>query len=112
MLGRGVTSEAAVALYRAVSAAEREEALASQVFRPGPNSMEGKWFARNAGHAAEWGKRFYSEDPFYILEMEVPTSYVERLYSSLNLDGIGPAVFAEDLAELNQVLLSISEYVP
>jgi hypothetical protein len=34
--------------------------------------MEGKWFAEQPHHAAEWGTRFYGEGPFHILETRVP----------------------------------------
>jgi hypothetical protein len=37
--------------------------------------MEGKWFAQRAAEAAEWGRRFYGEEQFHILQTRAPTSY-------------------------------------
>ena len=101
--------DAGTSLYRAVSSAEADEAVSTQAFRQGLNSMEGKWFATNAEDASQWGSEFYGDEPFSILQTSVPGSYADSLFSQPNLDNIGPAVYADDLDELNSVHSGISE---
>jgi hypothetical protein len=107
-----LATEDTVPLYRAVSPAEFDDAMSSQQFSQGPNSMEGKWFAENGSDANQWGQKFYPNEPYRILETTVPRSYADSMYSDPILDGIGPARYAENLSDLNRVHSGISEYVP
>jgi hypothetical protein len=74
--------------------------------------MEGKWFAENGSDARQWGQKFYGGGPFRVLETSVPRSYADSMFSNPNLDGIGPARYADDLGELNGVHGGIKEYAP
>lgn len=74
--------------------AELADIEASGVFRVGGNSSAfGKWFAERAEDAAEWGRRF--GEPFYIVESSISKKAASRMFRIPNLDGIGPARFAE-----------------
>jgi hypothetical protein len=57
--------------------------------------MEGKWFTITPGLATRWGKRFYKENPFAIIEVAVPKRVLRQMYYDDKLDGIGPAYYAE-----------------
>jgi len=105
-------AEDGVPLYRAVSPAESDDAIGSQQFSQGPNSMEGKWFAENGSDADEWGQKMFGSEPYRIIKTTVPQSYSDSMFSNPNLDGIGPARYADNLGELNRVHGGISEYVP
>jgi hypothetical protein len=60
--------------------------------------MAGKWFAETAKDAAEWGRRFYewSQEPFYIVWVDVPDFVAAQMFRSSNLDNIGPARWASE----------------
>jgi RHS repeat-associated protein len=105
-------AEDTTTLYRAVNEDEFNSAIESQEFSAGPNSMEGKWVAEQPSDALQWGQKFYGNEPFHILQTEVPSSYADSLFSNPNLDGIGPARYADDLGTLNSVHGGISEYTP
>jgi RHS repeat-associated protein len=105
-------TEDTVPLYRAVDEGEFKDAVGSQEFRAGPNSMEGKWFAEQPSDALQWGQEFYGEEPFRVLQTNVPKGYADSMFSNPNLDGIGPARYADDLGPLNSVHGGITEYTP
>jgi hypothetical protein len=91
-------------LYRAVCWAEFEDIQLRRVFRPVASSMEGKWFAEKLEDAREWGQRFYqpNELPFSIVYVDIPDQLAEQMFRTANLDGIGPARWA-DLDLLNLI---------
>ena len=101
-------------LYRAVGSGELSDILNNNIFRPDPNgmSMEGKWFTNSPELAAKWGQMFanWTGKAFSIVEIGVPQSIVDKMLSSPNLDGIGPAWYAEGkvLEALNQALQYIN----
>ncbi|MEO0788321.1 MAG: hypothetical protein AAFY36_06665 [Bacteroidota bacterium] len=81
-------------LFRAISNAEHEDLL-SNGFRPGTNSLEGKWFAESFENALSWGNLLYDGRNFLICSIELSDSVYSGLFRLTNLDGIGPAVYAE-----------------
>jgi hypothetical protein len=94
-------SVATIKLYRASSAAEWADIQAIDAFRCIPSSMQGHWFAESAADAARWGNLLYpgGNQPFVVVEVEVPTAAADLLFRLPKLDNIGPARFADD-AEL------------
>ena len=83
-------------LYRAVARAEAEELALTGTFRGGGLAqMTGKFFAESAEHAAEWGRRFYKDDKFYIVAIRLRTSAAGKFMRWDRLDGIGPARYAD-----------------
>lgn len=98
-------------LYRAVSQQELRDIQLQGKFCAVATSMEGKWFAEQLENAQEWGRRFYQpSEPFFIVCVDVPDHLAQRMYSSANLDSIGPAKWADlDLLGLiNQKISLIS----
>jgi len=95
-----------VRLYRAVSEAELQDIRSFCGFRPGRNSVQGKYFADNLTNAAEWGRKFFKIDqqPFYIVYFDIPSKLQKVLFQFPNLDAIGTAWFADEiaLAQINQ----------
>jgi len=99
--------EAAIELFRAVSPFELTDIMTTGEFRPGSPSFQGKWFAESPTDAAEWGRRLYGAQPFHLVVVDVPRAVADSLFVLPNLDGIGPARFAEidDLPALNATKL-------
>ena len=97
---------ATMKLYRACSAAEWADIQTTGGFRCIPSSMQGHWFAESAADAARWGNLLYPavNQPFVVVEVEVPTAAADLLFRLLKLDNIGPARFADDgeLVIINQ----------
>jgi hypothetical protein len=92
--GAGTTAEMTT-LYRAVSEAEYEDLAANQIFRAGPNSIEGgKFFAESAEDAAAWGKELQGPGNFRIIGVEFPKSAADTFMRWQRLDSIGPARYA------------------
>jgi hypothetical protein len=81
-------------LYRAVGDAEFEDLLRSGRFRATGNSVEGKYFAEQLGHAVAWGEALYGSGRYRIVETEVPDPDAEAFFRWDRLDAIGPARFA------------------
>lgn len=79
-------------VYRAVNEAEFEQILQTRKFRIGPNSVEGKYFADTLEGAREFGIDLYGEQPFRLVEADVPNN-APSVFRWLNLDGKGPARF-------------------
>ena len=82
-------------LFRAVSYAELQDILFSGVLRPGPPSFQGKWLAESAEQAAEWGRALYQGALFHLIEVEVQDATANTWFRLTNLDGMGPARFAD-----------------
>ena len=95
-----------VRLFRAVAPAELEDVARFGGFRPGPPSFQGKWFAERLDDAEAWGKslqRLFGER-HQIIQVDVLDSVAAEMYRLANLDGIGPARFADEelLAQINR----------
>jgi len=109
-----ISSSSIVNLYRAVGAGELADILKNGIFRPDPNglSMSGKWFTNSPVLAQQWGQRFsnWTGEAFTVIEVGVPQSVVKLMQNNANLDGIGPAWYAEGhvLDMLNQLLRYIN----
>ncbi len=82
-----------VDLYRHVSPGELAD-IGQHGFRPGPNSLGGKWFAESGEHASEWG-RVLNNGEGSVLKVRVPGSFADQLMRLEKLDGIGPARYVE-----------------
>lgn len=116
-LARGVQALRAgrsVNLYRAVGIDELADIKNSGLFRAGPNSLGGKFFASTADDAARWGKKFkdITGEAFEVVATRVPKSYAKTLRYFENLDGIGPAYYADDLDELNRAVQGGIQHLP
>lgn len=87
-----------IQLYRAVDFNERSDIYYWRKFRATLKSMEGKWFAETADDAAEWGRRFYqwNQEPFYVVQIDVPEFVAEQMFRRSNLDNIGSARWASE----------------
>jgi hypothetical protein len=88
-------------LFRAVNEAEFAQIMRDGVFKQGPNSLEGKWFATTAKDAASWGSLLGNPR---LVSAEVATSTVKTMYHATRLDAIGPAVYAE-LSQLSGAII-------
>ena len=66
-----------VDLYRHVSPGELAD-IGQHGFRPGPNSLGGKWFAESGEHASEWG-RVLNNGEGSVLKVRVPGSFADQL---------------------------------
>ena len=82
-----------VDLYRHVSPGELAD-IGKNGFRPGPNSLGGKWFAESGEHASQWG-RVLNNGEGSIVKVRVPGSFADQLMRLEKLDGIGPARYVE-----------------
>lgn len=82
-------------LFRSISYAELRDILKCGLLRPGPPSFQGKWLAETVEHAVEWGRGLYPDASFHLIEVEIDETVSETLFRLVNLDGIGPARFAE-----------------
>jgi RHS repeat-associated protein len=96
---RAVADDGMTTLYRAVSHAEFEQVMKDGVFKAGPNSLGGKFFAESAEHAAQWGQRLEGTSGFRIVDAKIPTVQADKFMRWERLDGIGPARYSE----LNQL---------
>jgi hypothetical protein len=76
--------------FRAVGEEEYEDILATGEFRPGPNSLEGKWFADSLEGAKAHGNVLYPDGNFRLVEADLPND-ARSLFRLPNLDGKGPA---------------------
>lgn len=96
-------------IFRSVDGAEFDSIAERGRFELGRGMMEGKWFATNHADAESWGGVLNNGDA-----ITVTTSIPETLYNQLhqevgNLDGIGPAVYAnaEQLDAINEAMTGI-----
>lgn len=95
-----------VDLFRHVSPGELAELQKSGAFSAGRGTMEGKWFAESAEHAQRWGDVLNGGEGV-VVTVRVPTSVANNMVRHEKLDGIGPARYAENLAELNQTMVGL-----
>ena len=87
-------------LYRSVGPDELADVRATGKFRDGPNSMEGKYFAKSKKGALEWGKSFKQSD---YVKIRVPKSSLshDTILKIKYLDAIDDAFYFSDLEFLN-----------
>ncbi len=93
----------AVALFRHVSPGELMNIQATGAFRPGINSLDGKWFAETAEHARQWGDTL-SGGIGEVVTTNVPRDIADAMLRLEKLDGIGPARYADDLEQFNRAI--------
>jgi len=93
-----------IRLYRAVSPEELADLQSFGAFRPGQNSLLGKWFAETRDAARRWGDLLYQGQQFHLIELDVPSDVADAMFCLAMLDQIGPARYAEGdvLTALNQ----------
>lgn len=93
-------------VYRAVSETEHRDIVSSGRLRPGPNSLEGKWFAVSLDGAKAHGDALYPNGRYLLIEVEIPND-APSLFLDMNLDGHGPAFFlhSDDLPALRPRVL-------
>jgi hypothetical protein len=93
-----------IRLYCAVSPDELADLQTFGEFRPGQNSLLGKWFAETTEAAQRWGELLYQGQVFHVVEVDVPSDIADVMFCLTMLDQIGPARYAEGdaLTELNQ----------
>lgn len=95
-------------LYRVMSESEYDTLMKTGGFTQYDMAMESKWFATNVNDAAKWGKLFYPNGNYKMVEIQVPTSALNGMYFVEKLDNIGAAYNAErDF--INKVLIGIIE---
>jgi len=82
---------ATTTLFRAVGVAEFEQLTATGTFRAGANSLEGKFFAESAEHAARWGELLNGAGNFRVIGATFPRNVADSFMRWQRLDGIGPA---------------------
>src|SRR5262245_53135076 len=113
MSARGPTAGRLINLYRAVSYPELVDIVQTCGFHRAPPSNQGKWFAESPADAARWGRRFYQMGgpPFHLVEVEMPVDVADQMFRLPNLDGIGPARYADidQLPGINQSLVGLRE---
>ncbi len=68
--------------------------------------MEGKRFAESGEHAQQWGNVLNGEGGA-VVTTRVPPSVAGKMMRLDKLDGIGPARYADNLAELNSTMNGI-----
>ena len=74
--------------------------MATNVFKAGPNSLGGKFFAESAEDAAQWGDKLEGAGNYKVISATFPKSAADSFIRWDRLDGIGPARYGE-LDELN-----------
>lgn len=93
-------------LYRAVSADELADIVAVNGFRPGPNSLLGKWFAETPEAAQQWGRLLYPNpgEVFQVIGVDVPINVADQMFCLPSLDQVGTARYADEnvLTLINQ----------
>jgi hypothetical protein len=91
--------------------AEFNELMQTGVFKIGPNSLEGKWFAERGDHALAWGKLLFPAKDFCVIEAGFRREQAERFMRLPRLDDIGPARYVE-LEMLNACKPKIEQWTP
>lgn len=104
--GKGETTN----LYRVMSDKEYNSLMKNGKFTQYDNAMETKWFATNTEDANAWGKLFYPDSNYKMVEVTVPTRSLEDMYFVNKLDNIGPAFNAER-EFINSVMEAFKEVI-
>ena len=87
-----------IKLYRAVCEAEHQLLMGTGEFESVAGSIEGKWFAETVAAAKQWRDWFSRVSGVgheRIIEMEIDRKIADRFVRFGNLDGFGPARYAE-----------------
>jgi hypothetical protein len=100
LTGIGKSADDSFDLFRHVGPDELIDIKKTGQFHPGGGSTEGKWFAESGVHAQEWG-RILNNNRGQVITVRLPSEAASRMFRVQKLDGIGPARYAEDLAEFN-----------
>jgi len=66
-------------------------------------AMEKKWFATSHDHAKKWGKLFYPNDIYKIIEITILKEALKYMFHVQFLDNIGEA-YAADREMLNIIV--------
>jgi hypothetical protein len=82
-------------LFRAVTKAELDQIKQTGKFAIGKNTLEGKWFAEKLGDAVKWGDKMNGQGNSTIVQMNIAKDVADTFMYKANLDGIGPARWAE-----------------
>ena len=91
-------------LFRAMCEAEYVSILENDgKFAEYNFAMEQKWFAMCVEDVNKWGKLFYQEAAYTILEITVLNESLKYMFYSSRLDNIGPAYLA-DIELLNKIM--------
>lgn len=69
--------------------------LTEQAFKPGENSLSGKWFAESVDDAAKWGELMEGPGNYEVIQAQLPKSVADSMLCLERLDGIGPARYGE-----------------
>ncbi len=111
-LDMGTGGGGSTQLFRAVSAAELDDIIASGVLRPGPNSYStGKLFATSAGDAEEWARKLKELDistgidrgSYHIIEVNVPEGVMSKAFQ-FEADGMRAVnIPAEELGNITDI---------
>jgi hypothetical protein len=78
-------------------------------------TVEGKYFATTPEHAEQWGVAFQKfsamASPFSVVEVRIPSEFVDMFVYFDRLDGIGPAYYAtiEELECLDGEMVEMSK---
>ena len=105
------SSDNCVSLYRAVSEAEYNDFISkNNRFDYFPNAMESKWFAVNKADCYVWAEKFYNNECFKVIQINVPEMYLhidelDIIYNPF-LDAIGPA-YCIHIEKINEILSKI-----
>jgi len=92
-------------LYRAMSEAEYNSMMSNggKFTQPPGGAMEAKWFATTSQDAAQWGSKFYPNGNYKIIEIELPSNALSKMYYNPYLDGVGPA-YSGDFNLMNTLM--------
>ena len=69
-------------------------------------AMEKKWFATCINHANKWGKLFYPDGVYKLIEITVLKESLKYMFYLKLLDNIGPA-YSADIELLNKIVRRI-----
>lgn len=78
-------------LYRVMTGAEYDSVMTHGKFVPYDRAMEEKWFATTQADATKWADIFYPDGNYRMIEIEVDTDALSKMYYNQHLDNIGPA---------------------
>jgi hypothetical protein len=82
-------------LYRVISPDELADIATYGGFRPGPNSILGKWFAEEEADGRRWGQLLYLGGVFHVVQLDIPQDVADLMFRLPLLDQIGPARYAD-----------------
>lgn len=105
------SSDNCISLYRAVSEGEYNDFIAkNNRFDYYPNAMEAKWFAVNKSDCYVWADKFYNNECFKVIQINIPEMYLQVdeldiIYEPF-LDTIGPA-YCIHIEKINEILNKI-----